>query len=105
MSPAAFILGGASLGRLFAQRTEPDRRGQAPRPGARRSRNPEARIVRNDEATLPVGPRTVAPKTLHYATVHKTRANNRVVPVEARVVYGTEEGYGRSWSGRRRARR
>ena len=34
----------------------------------------------------------MAPETLHYATVHKTRENNRVVQVEARVVYGTEEG-------------
>lgn len=29
------------------------------------------------------------PKGLNYATVHKTRANNRVVKVELRVVYGT----------------
>jgi IS1 family transposase len=29
------------------------------------------------------------PKGLNYATVHKTRENNRVVKVEQRVVYGT----------------
>ena len=29
------------------------------------------------------------PKGLKYATVHKTRVNNRVVKVEQRVVYGT----------------
>jgi len=32
----------------------------------------------------------VPPKDLTYATVHKTRVNNRVVAVEARVVYGTK---------------
>ena len=40
----------------------------------------------------PAGPRTVPPEELQYATVHKTRENNRVARVEARVVYGTEEG-------------
>jgi IS1 family transposase len=40
----------------------------------------------------PAGPRTVPPEDLQYATVHKTRENNRVVQVEARVVYGTEAG-------------
>jgi hypothetical protein len=42
------------------------------------------------------GPRTVAPEGLQYATVHKTRENNRVVQVEARVVYGTAEGVRRA---------
>jgi hypothetical protein len=36
-------------------------------------------------------PVKVPPKGLTYATVHKTRANNRVVKVEARVVYGTKK--------------
>ena len=36
-------------------------------------------------------PVRVPPEDLTYATVHKTRENNRVVKVEARVVYGTEE--------------
>jgi IS1 family transposase len=36
-------------------------------------------------------PVLVPPQDLTYATVHKTRANNRVVKVEARVVYGTAE--------------
>jgi IS1 transposase len=35
-------------------------------------------------------PVRVPPQDLTYATVHKTRENNRVVNVEARVVYGTE---------------
>jgi IS1 transposase len=34
-------------------------------------------------------PVQVPPADLTYATVHKTRENNRVVKVEARVVYGT----------------
>jgi hypothetical protein len=34
-------------------------------------------------------PVKVPPQELIYATVHKTRANNRVVKVEARVVYGS----------------
>ena len=33
-------------------------------------------------------PVKIPPKGLTYATVHKTRENNRVVKVEARVVYG-----------------
>jgi hypothetical protein len=35
-------------------------------------------------------PVKVPPKGLTYATVHKARKNNRVVKVEARVVYGTK---------------
>src|SRR5438105_4545880 len=34
-------------------------------------------------------PVQVPPEELTYATAHKTRENNRVVQVEARVVYGT----------------
>ena len=34
-------------------------------------------------------PRRQVPKGLTYATVHKTRQNNRVVKVETRVVFGT----------------
>jgi IS1 family transposase len=34
-------------------------------------------------------PRKRPPKGLKYATVHKTRENNRVVKVEKRVIYGT----------------
>jgi hypothetical protein len=34
-------------------------------------------------------PVKVPPQELTYATVHKTRENNRVVKVEARVVYGS----------------
>jgi IS1 family transposase len=34
-------------------------------------------------------PRKRPPKGLKYATVHKTRENNRVVKVESRVIYGT----------------
>ena len=36
-------------------------------------------------------PVKVPPKGLTYATVHKTRKKNRVVKVEARVVYGTKK--------------
>jgi hypothetical protein len=36
-------------------------------------------------------PVPVPPTDLTYATVHKTRENNRVVKVEARVVYGSVE--------------
>jgi hypothetical protein len=36
-------------------------------------------------------PVKVPPKGLTYATVHKTREDNRVVKVEARVVYGTKK--------------
>jgi len=35
------------------------------------------------------GPRKRPPKGLKYATVHKTRKNNRVVAVDRRVIYGT----------------
>jgi hypothetical protein len=35
-------------------------------------------------------PVKVPPRELTYATVHKTRVKNRVVKVEARVVYGTK---------------
>src|SRR5262245_46365013 len=35
-------------------------------------------------------PVKVPPEELTYATVHKTREGNRVVKVEARVIYGTE---------------
>jgi len=34
-------------------------------------------------------PRKRPPKGLNYATVHKTRENNRVVAVDRRVIYGT----------------
>jgi len=34
-------------------------------------------------------PRKKPPKGLKYATVHKTRENNRVVKVDRRVIYGT----------------
>jgi IS1 family transposase len=40
----------------------------------------------------PAGPRRVLPEGLVYATVHKERANNRVVGVTARLVFGTEAG-------------
>ncbi len=35
-------------------------------------------------------PRLVPPEELVYATVHKTRENNRVVSVEERLIFGTE---------------
>lgn len=40
----------------------------------------------------PAGPQTILPPELHYATVHKTREQNRVIDVATRVVFGTEVG-------------
>src|SRR5262249_50757245 len=42
-------------------------------------------------------PVQVPPEALTYATAHKTRANNRVVKVEARVVYGSVEAVQAAW--------
>jgi IS1 family transposase len=39
----------------------------------------------------PCNPYTVIPPEVTYATVHKERANNRVVRVSARVVFGTSD--------------
>jgi IS1 family transposase len=39
----------------------------------------------------PAGPRWLAPPSLQYATVHKTRKKGRVVKVETRIVFGREE--------------
>lgn len=44
----------------------------------------------------PRAPYKVAPKDLRYATVHKTRENNRVVAVETRIIYGTEASIARA---------
>jgi hypothetical protein len=48
--------------------------------------------ARTGKPGRPQSPYKVPPKGLQYATVHKTRENNRVVAVEPRVVYGTEAG-------------
>jgi hypothetical protein len=40
----------------------------------------------------PAKPKKQPPAGLTYATVHKTRENNRVVKVEARLIYGTLAG-------------
>jgi hypothetical protein len=53
---------------VYGERVRPQRRGA-------RGRHPK--------------PVKVPPEGLTYATVHKTRENNRVVKVEARVVYGS----------------
>jgi hypothetical protein len=45
---------------------------------------------------VPQAPRL--PSWLVYATVHKTRENNRVVKVEARLVYGTLLGLAAAWA-------
>jgi hypothetical protein len=55
---------------VYGEWVQPQRRG-------RRGRHPQ--------------PVLVPPQELTYATVHKTRENNRVVKVEARVVYGSAE--------------
>jgi IS1 family transposase len=39
----------------------------------------------------PAGPHQEVPEGLLYATVHKNREGNRVVSVETRLVYGTQE--------------
>ncbi len=39
----------------------------------------------------PKGPCKVPPEDLLYATVHKTRKKGRVVKVETRIVFGTQE--------------
>jgi hypothetical protein len=52
----------------YGEEYQPRRRGRRGRKPARRKR---------------------PPKGLRYATVHKTRQNNRVVKVEQRVIYGT----------------
>jgi hypothetical protein len=52
----------------YGEEYQPRRRGRRGRKPARRKR---------------------PPKGLRYATVHKTRKNNRVVKVEQRVIYGT----------------
>ncbi len=44
----------------------------------------------------PPAPYKVPPADLQYATVHKTRENNRVVAVETRVIYGTKAGVRRA---------
>jgi hypothetical protein len=40
----------------------------------------------------PAGPRVEPPAGMSYATVHKTRANGRVVRVETRQVFGESDG-------------
>jgi hypothetical protein len=44
----------------------------------------------------PRSPYKVPPKELRYATVHKTRENNRVVAVETRIIYGTKASIARA---------
>jgi hypothetical protein len=55
-----------------------------PGPPRRRRRRPPGRRGRKPR------PVKVPLRGLTYATVHKTRKKNRVVKVEARVVYGTK---------------
>jgi hypothetical protein len=43
---------------------------------------------RTGQPGRPAGPRVVLPEDLSYATVHKERANGRVVGVETREVFG-----------------
>src|SRR5262249_28539359 len=49
----------------------------------------EYRPRRRGERGRRPAPRQRPPRGLKYATVHKTRKNNRVVRVEQRVIYGT----------------
>lgn len=44
----------------------------------------------------PALPYKVPPKGLRYATVHKTRAKNRVTAVETRIIYGTKASIARA---------
>jgi hypothetical protein len=52
----------------------------------------EVTPTRTGKPGRPPAPHKVPPAGLQYATVHKTRENNRVVKVQTRVVYGTEAG-------------
>jgi IS1 family transposase len=49
----------------------------------------EVRPARSGRPGRPPGPYRQVPEGLTYATVHKVRENNRVVKVEARLVFGT----------------
>jgi IS1 family transposase len=49
----------------------------------------EVRPARSGRPGRPPGPYRRLPEGLTYATVHKVRENNRVVKVEARLIYGT----------------
>jgi hypothetical protein len=63
---------------VYGQEVQPPRRGK-------RGRQPQ--------------PVQVPPPGLTYATVHKTREKNRVVKVETRVVYGSEQAVGAALAG------
>jgi len=48
-------------------------------------------VIRTGKPGRPRNPRTIPPPDLLYATVHKTRRQGRVVQVETRLQFGTEE--------------
>ncbi len=48
-------------------------------------------VVRTGKPGRPRKPKTIPPPDLLYATVHKTRRNGRVVHVEPRLQFGTQE--------------
>ena len=49
-------------------------------------------VTRTGKPGRPRTPKTIPSPDLLYATVHKTRRNGRVVHVEPRLQFGTEEG-------------
>ena len=52
--------------------------------------------ARTGKPGRPRAPYKGAPTDLRYATVHKTRENNRVTAVETRIIYGTKAGIARA---------
>jgi len=51
----------------------------------------QEKVIRTGKPGRPRKPRMIPPPDLLYATVHKTRRKGRVVHVEPRVQFGTEE--------------
>jgi IS1 family transposase len=47
--------------------------------------------TRTGKPGRPKAPYQVPPQALHYATVHKTRKKGRVVKIDYRVIFGTEQ--------------
>ena len=56
-------------------------------------------VIRTGKPGRPRNPETVPPQDLLYATVHKTRRKGRVVEVEARLQFGTQEMLDKALSG------
>jgi hypothetical protein len=57
------------------------------------------RPKRTGQRGRPKAPSKRVPRRLVYATVHKTRAKNRVVAVEDRLIFGSQRGLQRALAG------